>query len=284
LNAHRNGAGNIETDAVQLPILRSLALVAVGNAVLGGRDITGFWPDDPMFRYTSSLDFLTPREGGPLKHVASGPPSWFEKLAARGCTGLRLHNAPMQQNQKLGHIQEHVLVGLVGGGPRWLIEPVYGDHSEVWEGFDRVGDQNAPDKKIWLSAYILIGEAEPTDPVDTDVAGASATLRDALISIETVARAMPGAPFADQFVAGRRALDGHDSEPAPDFVRFTQLTPEATRLLQAAGRAWVFGGMGSWNDIAPEAGLKPSYERASKSLFAALQRAVLVVGNSTYRG
>jgi len=269
---------------VQLPILRSLAMVAVGNAALSGRDVRGFWPDDPIFRYTASFSFLTPRETGPLKQVASEPASWFEKLAKRGCAGLRLHAAPMQQSQKLGHVDEHMLVGLVGGGPRWLIEPVYGDRSELWEGFDRVGDQKAPDKKIWLSAYVLIGEAESGEPADVDVAGASQDLREALISTETVARGLPGAPFADQFVAGRRALDGQDAAPPPPFMRFTELSPDATRLLQAAGRAWVFGAMGSWNDLTPEAALKPSYERSSKVLFGALQRAVLVVANSTYRG
>jgi len=269
---------------VQLPILRTLALVAVGNAALSGRDVSGFWPDDPLFRYSASLTFLTPRDAGPLKLVAGDPLAWFDKLSKRGCVGLRLQTARMRQNKKLGHIDPHVLVGLVGGGPRWLIEPVYGEHSEMWEGFDRVGDQNAPDQKIWHSAYLLVAEAEPAGRLDVDVAGVSRGLREALISIETVARGMPGAPFADQFVAGRRALDGQDPDPAPNFVRFTQLAPDATRLLQAVGRAWVFGGMGSWNDIAPEPALKPAYERASKILFATLQHAALVIANSTYRG
>lgn len=257
--------------------------MAVGNAALRGRDVSGFGPSDPLFRYTASLDFLTPRETGPLKHVASGPVAWFQKLQRRRCTGLRLHCAPMQQNQKLGEVEEHKLVGLVGGGPRWLIEPVYGDHSELWEGFDRVGDQNAPDKKIWQSAYILIGEAESAPRVDADVRSASGALNDALRAIEPVARELPGAPFAAAFAAGRAALAGADPEPPPSFTRFTTLTPEAIRLLQAAGRSWVFGAMGSWNDIVPAPALKPRYEQASQALFAALKRATLAVANSTYR-
>lgn len=269
---------------MQVPVLRALALVAVGNAALGGADVRGFWPDDPIFRYTASLAFLTPRETGPLRLVADQPLDWFEKLRKRRCHGLRLHSAPMKTDQKLGHIDEHALVGLVGGGPRWLIEPVYGEHSELWEGFDRIGDQKAADQKIWLSAYVLLGEAESGEPADTNIEGAAAALREALISIETVARALPGAPFADHFVAGRRVLDQGDADSPPNFVRFTTLTPQATRLLQAAGRAWVFGAMGSWNDIVPEASLKPSYDASSKALFAALRRAVLVVANSTYRG
>jgi hypothetical protein len=269
---------------VQLPILRSLALVAIGNAALAGRDVSDFYPGDPLFSHTASLDFMTPREKGPLAHVASGPAAWLEKLQKRHCRGLRLHNAPMRQNQKLGHIDERMLVGMVGGGPRWMIETVYPERSELWEGFDRVGNQNAPDKKIWLSAYVLLGEADSAERMDTDIAGAAVDVRDALLSIEAVARAMPGAPFADVFVAARSALEGQDLPYPLEFLRFTDLSPEATRLLKAAGRAWVFGAMGSWNDVVPEAALKARYDSASQTLFTALQRAVLVVANSTYRG
>lgn len=258
-------------------------MVAVGNAAFAGRDVKGFYPDDPLFRYIASLDFLTPADAGALKHVANSPADWFAKLKKRNCRGLRLHNAPMQQNQKLGHIDQRMLVGLVGGGPRWLIEPVYPDHSELWEGFDRIGDKNAPDKKIWLSAYILIGEAASAEAVDTNIKGASTDLRDALLSIEAVARAMPGERFADVFVAARETLEGKDLPYPLEFLRYAQMKPEAERLLKAAGRAWVFGAMGSWNDIVPDAAMKPRYESASKTLFDAVQRAVLVSANSTYR-
>jgi len=277
--------GRISEDAhLQLPILRSLALVAVGNAALAGRDVSAFWPADPMFRFTASLDFMTPREDGKLTRAAEGPVNWFEKLRVRGCRGLRLHNAPMRQDQRLAKVDERLLVGMVGGGPRWLIETVYPERSELWEGFDRVGDQKASDGKAWLSAYVLLGEADSAAGLDTNIASAITGLRDALVSIEAVARAMPPTAFVDIFVAARATLDGRESPSALEFFRYTQLSRDAGRLLQAAGRAWVFGAMGSWNDLVPEAALKPRYESASKALFSALQRAVLAAANSTYRG
>jgi len=258
-------------------------MVAVGNAALGGRDISGFYPGDPLFQFTQSLDFLTPSDAGALKGVAHGPADWIAKLKKRKCKGLRLHNAPMPRSKKFGHIDDRLLVGMVGGGPRWLIEVVYPDHSELWEGFDRIGDKDAPDKKIWLSAYVLIGEAESAETIDTNIKAASTDLRDALLNIEAVARAMPGAPFADIFAAARGALEGKDLPYPLELLKFAQLKPEAERLFKAAGRGWVFGAMGSWNDITPDASMKPRYESASKTLFDALQRAVLVSANSTYR-
>ena len=269
---------------MQLPILRALALVAVGNAAIGGRDVSTFFPADPLFRYSASLDFMTPRDQGALRRVSDNPADWFGKLKSRRCSGLRLHNSPMQQSQKLGHIEERLLVGMVGGGPRWLIEAVYPDHSEIWEGFDRIGDEKAADKKIWLSAYVLVGEAVLDEKIDTGIAAASLDLRDALHVIEGVARAIPGGPFADVFVAARETLQGKDLPYPLEFLRYTQMKPEAVRLLKAAGRAWVFGAMGSWNDVGVDAAMKPRYEAASKALFSALQRAVLVAANSTYRG
>lgn len=270
---------------MQLPILRALALVAVGNAAFAGRDVSGFYPGDPIFRFTKSLDFMSPRQAGSLAHVASGPLDWYAKLKKRQCRGLRLHKAPMQQNPAMANVEERLLVGMVGGGPRWLIEPVYPNYSELWEGFDRIGDKDAPDKKIWLSAYVLIGEAASAESFDAGVAAATIDLRDALLTVESVARAMPGAPFADVFVAARATLEGRaQDQPYPlEFLRYTQLKPEVERLLKAAGRAWVFGAMGSWNDVSVEAALKPRYESASRALFSALQRAVLVTANSTYR-
>lgn len=270
---------------MQLPILRTLALVAVGNAALAGRDISGFYPGDAIFQFTASLDFLTSRPDGPLVTVAQGPHDWFAKLKKRECRGLRLHNAPMRENKQFGHVDERMLVGMVGGGPRWLIEAVYPGRSELWEGFDRIGDKDAADRKIWLSAYVLIGEGESTENTEVSTRAAAIDLRDALFMTEAVAREIEGAPFADIFVRARDALDGRAPDLAhpPDFLRYAHLQPEAERLLNATGRAWVFGGMGSWNDIAVPPTLQARYDSASKTLFSALQRAVRTVANSTYR-
>jgi hypothetical protein len=75
-----------------------------------------------------------------------------------------------------------------------------------------------------------------------------------LLNIEAVSRAMPGAPFADAFVGARETLAGKDPGLPVEFLRYTNMKPEAERLLKAAGRGWVFGAMGSWNDIVRRCG------------------------------
>lgn len=78
-----------------------------------------------------------------------------------------------------------------------------------------------------------------------------------------------------------------DAEAPPrrsDFEHLADLDERARRLLTAVQTAWVFGGMGSWNDTGPDEALAPEYERTSETLFRALEAAMPAIANSTYRG
>lgn len=269
---------------MQLNILRALALVAVGNAALRGRDVSAFWPGDPLFQFSEQVEFVIPRGGDQYDQAAPDPVSWFQWLKQSGRTGLRLHNAPMEQKAgRLGHIEERMLVGMVGGGPRWLIETTGEGLSQVWEGFDRLGDRNAPDRRIWRTAYLMQAETAPQDNADRDLVGAEQDVRAALVDIEALARKMEGQPFAEVFAGAREALnETAATAPAFDFLRLTDLSEAARRLLQASSQAFVFGGMGSWNDMVPEEALLARYNATSEALFVALQRAVIAIANSSY--
>jgi hypothetical protein len=85
----------------------------------------------------------------------------------------------------------------------------------------------------------------------------------------------------------RQALDILDSK---DLVRLTDegwLIPTdnysliATQLLFAAGKAWVFGAMGSWNDLSfsDEAARQP-YEKLSYDLYDCICVSILAAVNS----
>lgn len=258
--------------------------MAVGNAALEGRDVSAFWPNLPLLQYYKQLEFVIALGDERYGQAAPDPIAWFAGLKRTGCLGLRLHNAPMHQDQAAGLQSERMLVGLVGGGPRWLIEAVYPTNSQIWEGFDRLGDRHDPHQKIWLGAYVMLGETEPQRDADDDVAGAAEEVRAALVDIEGLARDIPGAPFAGEFAGARAALDGAaPTYPSFDFVQLTNLDPPAVQLLAAAAQGWVFGAMGSWNDIGVEETLSARYAATSEALFVALQRAVIAVANSSLR-
>jgi hypothetical protein len=148
----------------------------------------------------------------------------------------------------------------------------------VWEGFDRVGDAKDPDRKIWMHGYIRQPDAPPADTT-LSVADATQDVAAALSDIETFASAN-GSHFADVFAAARAALDQGASDQL-DLVGFAGLGEDAARLLESAGRGWVFGGMGSWNDGA--VGDPARYEEISERLYRSLIAGFVAVANATYR-
>lgn len=262
-------------------VIQALALTTVGNFCLRGGEAAGFWPDASVFRWTKQVEFVCARGGDVYEPAAADPLAWFDYLRSRGCRGLRLHNGPMRQAAKLGHIEERMLVGFVGGGPRWLIEAVGGERAELWEGFDRLGERSDPARKIWLTTYVMGSQTTPQDHADCDVSGAARELASVLTAIEPFAREIGAAAFAEIFAAARATLTEGDGEDF-DFAALTTLSPQARRLLAAGAQAWVFGAMGSWNDFVPDEAHKSGYEKMSEALFQALQRAVVVVANSSY--
>ncbi len=103
---------------------------------------------------------------------------------------------------------------------------------------------------------------------------------------QAVSRAKAFAPrtiWARYFASSLEALES----PAPVFP-FADMLPssgfplEARQLLAAAAQAYVFGGMGSWNDMSlpndPE--VIKEYEEISTELYEAIQFAILMASNS----
>jgi hypothetical protein len=273
---------------MQGPTENALMLVAAGNAFQAGRDMRGFWPDAPTFKFLKLCEFRLPPESGNDKDehplVASDPMEFFA-LQKANCKGYRLHFTKRQRgpNQQTD-TPDRMLAGFVGGGPRFLIEAVGQFNSELWEGFHRLGDRNDPDRRIWLCTHIMQGmiPAKEVEPVDS--AAVLANLRKVLPEIEAYAREEKHDNFADCFARALQALDSPDVEDAPwleGLKRYTGFDNKQVGLLQAINHAWVFGGMGSWNDIG---GGGERYDALSEALYNALNDNICGLANSTYRG
>jgi len=58
----------------------------------------------------------------------------------------------------------------------------------------------------------------------------------------------------------------------------------AEALLDSAQSAWVFGGMGSWNDLGFEGVEQQEYDRVSQQLFSALNETIQIAANASYAG
>lgn len=271
-------------------VYTNLLLTCAGNHFLRGGDINGFWPGSDAFRFTGLCEFReTPvdaAEGAEYPLVAADPLSWFERLKPGFC-GLRLHHTMRVKSasQQL-EVSDRMLAGMVGGGQRWLIEAVGEAESEVWEGFERIGDRADPNRKIWLWTFIRQGKA-PRRELDADAAkrgldDAVARFRQALVEVEAYARAETYDNFAEIFREAISELDRAAEGVAADWgdARFTGFDARRLSIMSAASRASMFGGMGSWNDL----GGGETYDKVSEALYATLNDCIMALANSTFRG
>ena len=109
------------------------------------------------------------------------------------------------------------------------------------------------------------------------IAQASTQLNAALIAIEEYALSDDyKKSWASHFVAARDILARPKGEvldnPLFDDVS-RHLSFDANRLLQASSRAWVFGGMGSWNDGFGEG----DYQEVTDNLFNTVHKCYVAV-------
>jgi len=90
--------------------------------------------------------------------------------------------------------------------------------------------------------------------------------------------------FVDSFEAGLAALNTDKAPTAyhQDLGPPGYLTTAAVRLLNACQAAWVFGGMGSWNDGGYGEELLAEGDALSDRLFSLLQEGISAAANSTF--
>jgi len=261
---------------VQGSIAQILAVTAYGNAFLQGRQIGEFWPEASVFQFCRDVVFRPGESHSDL----SDPVRWFADLAA-STKGLRLHLSGRNDP----NISDRNSVGFVGGGSRWIIEAVGNAASSLWEPTWTVDDIEATDRKIWRVTYDCIAPqwrlaAPPSrtlEAVRTDLAGA----------LDEIARFAQRNQlgFIEHFVHGRAALD---AEAPFEHAYHRDLSPpgllslEALQVLGACQAAWVFGGMGSWNDGAYGEELAEEGDRLSDRLFTLMQESLVAAMNSSF--
>lgn len=255
-------------------ILRDMALIGAANRALAGADVSGFWPQADAFAWYRAYRFVDAGGDG----VAADPLAWFAQLRAEGRRGVRVTIGPADQIPGAPQLPEHQLSGFLGGGPVWRIEAVGDGVSAYWRAIDEV-HADPPLDKPQSVACIRIAAAAPSSPSWPELDGAIAELAAALVPM--IAIADQGLEnFADLF---RTALAYLDDAGAPwprqgyylDFERWAGFDARRMQVLAAITHAWVFGGMGSWNDVGP---MGPETDR----LFAALEQACAALANSTF--
>ena len=271
---------------VQGSIAQIVALTTYGNAFLRGLTEfnESFYPANSTFKFCERIEFVGMQpDGEKWKEalLAADPIAWLEVIRSDGVTGLQMSYGPSGAKES----SDRMMVGFVGGGGRWRIEAIGSRSSDWWSGRWQIGDRDRKDQRIWRVTYGRFAEGQPQRGQHTeDLARLRGELERCLGEIAEFAHAQQFGEFAKAFESGLARLrselpynDLYHTDIAP-----LQLLPlSARQLLGASQAAWVFGGMGSWNDVVVGRESQGRYDELSERLYALLNRAIVAAANSS---
>jgi hypothetical protein len=232
------------------------------------------------FRFVHSLAFE--RETRSLlwrrrtEEIGTSVADWFRHLTGAGVTAIGL--AVWSSHREL---PDHVTAGFSGGGS-WGIRTAGARGPSLWLARWTPDRREAPDRRIWSVTYRELPGRDPPVPALT-VAAAAAKLDVLLGRAERLAGAADLSPWTGFFGSAREKLhaDRPGFEYHPDLLPASAYAVDARRLLAAAERAWVFGGMGSWNDVGfADRALDREYRTLTPELYSAVLLAVAASVNS----
>jgi len=266
------------------PIAQAVALVCHGNAVLRGLQPATFWPTNSTAQFCDRISFVRLARkwlgGWRTEGVASTADEWFVELRRSNKRSLFLSHSPSGDSR----LSDRLSSAFVGGGGSWLIEVVGpGMKTHLWAGRWTVWNKKAPQQRIWRVEYGMLGEGKSSQP-KTRLEEIERELTGSLEEIRNFALELKLDPFTDCFVRALEALQseggkrsGYHKDLAPEGV----LSTRAASCLDACQSAWVFGGMGSWNDLGFEGATQGRYQQASDRLYNELNAAIVAAANDS---
>jgi hypothetical protein len=265
-------------------IAQLVALTCYGNAFLAGVDIPHFFPENSTCQFCDSIKFveLSKSSLGKITEAttAGSPDEWIEQIKKHGALGIRLLREP----QNKAGVTDRMSAGFVGGGGSWMMEVLLpNNRSMLWAPRWEVWNQNAPQNKIWRVTYGLVAEIETKSFPTRALQAVKVDFQAGLEKIRAFSQQEKCDGFTKCFDSALKAL----AEPEADigyhkdlFVAHS-LSADGASLLKGAMGAWVFGGMGSWNDMGFDGERQKEYEQVSERLFSIVNEAISTAATSS---
>lgn len=271
-------------------IYRHLVLATYGNAMLCSRQPSGNFSEHIAFKFSEFVKFVHLDMTGKTQTeqtYAADPNDWLQKLRNDGCIGLRVSQQPINDP----NISDRHSAAFAGGGGQWMIETVFGGHSDFWASRNAIGDEDHPDEKIWHVTYGRVlqhrgpKQAAAARTTSKSIRALTKDLDGVLGDAQKFAQGHDLGEFATSFQKARATLASHAEPDLQGIAPLAFLTIEAARLLAAAQASYVFGGMGSWNDIGFDQNEQQSqdgYERISDDLFDVVNQSLVAAANASF--
>jgi len=234
--------------------------------------------ESSTFRFVGSLAFHIGSGMSAPEADAATVGDWLRQLRDRQARRLWLFVAAPKPTQGAAPpAEEHQLVGFANAG-RWFLLVTGGRLCEIWRASWTVGDRNAPAQRIWSVRYGGAYAEPTTTPPRPDVESATGRLAAVLRQARAFAKRQGLDSWAGWF---ERALDVGDDAPFHGDMLPPGYPSAARHLTAMAAQAWVFGGMGSWNDLSFEDQTAATeYETISRNLYRAIQVALVASVNT----
>ncbi len=263
-------------------IAQLIGLVTFGNAFLSGQWSGFFDPSSTLFKFNEHVRFvdLQKATSGLLEQpYADTPSDWYRALQSDKCAGMRLS----QQSTINPHMPDRHAVAFVGGG-QWQIECVLPRGSDFWAARWEIGDRDHPQQRIWRVTYGRLAQGQQTPLIARESCEEQARSLAAVLH-EAKAFAMAHedvAHFAEIFDRGLDVLKASAAPDLHDLAPKDVLPVGAAKLLSAAQGSWVFGGMGSWNDVGFVGSRQDDYDRISEALFQNINVSLAAAANASF--
>lgn len=262
------------------------ALCCHANAYLGGSDFPSNLNENSNFEFGGTVEFTCEKKrflwGQSTKSVAKSPIDWLhwlksEKYRRSWLTVMSRSDFFRTSDDP----NDYETSAFVGGGSVWIITTQkLNGKSFSWVPDWRHQKLDTPESELWKVEYKAIDDGR--DFEIPDIPSATKSLSRALTVIHKFATDLEMPHWASLFERALDCLGGIERELYHDDLSPDgTLSDEARRLLNACQISWVFGGMGSWNDLYIE---HPDYPTVTEALFAAVNAGIVAAVNSSARG
>ena len=243
-------------------LVELVALVTYGNLYLQGRN-NEFELDKLVTHNCYGRDFIdSPIDGiaGSTKVLASDTNKWFKYLSDQGAKQLKLYYKTASHSD----LPDHISTAFVGGGSQWLIEVQFDTSSDLYLG------EWYPSTDVGLDTrkthcVRLNRDMTHLDDISESVEKSREKLSKILQELTEFAGKFDYAQnWVNNFNNALTTLHEFEPSPSDEFLPAGIYSKEAHQLIQGAFASWVFGGMGSWNDMVHMAMSSEGHERHTK--------------------
>jgi hypothetical protein len=266
---------------MNVELAQMIALIAYGNEYLSSesRESRELFPSHSTFHYISDVSFqwgtaLNPspkRSEALARNTNTG--GWFSRLGTDGVRYLKLDLLNLQD------LPSPYATSIFTAGGAWVIQT---DKGKCWKANWSFISPVSRQVKLWKVEYWECDNI----PVIRDFPDIETTYQDLEASLVEARNFSERRRFGWEKWFGKAIELLHDSSPVLPF--YADLLPPTLRnikvrqLLAGALQAWVFGGLGSWNDMyITDRSVEQEYQQISKNLYEAVINSLGAVTNST---